>query len=106
MAGGKPGSVRVKLRGRARGSLVAVNAAWTLVGLTVVAFVAEGWARSKADFRSSAGKHYVHPKAGRLYVPGSESRYTNMLDYWNVSRANRWGFLAPPPPHAPSRRVA
>ena len=41
----------------------------------------------------------MHPRAGRLYVPGSESRHTNMLDFWTVSRANRWGFLdrSPPP---------
>lgn len=47
-------------------------------------------------------KTYVHPRAGLLYVPGTEVLETNMLDFWHVSRANRWGFLdRPPPPVVP-----
>jgi len=109
---------RPRLRGRAR--VAAINAAWTLVGLVVVALAAEGWARSRVGLRSvgsvdaqvykrliedfetpvgqiQVGKSYIHPRAGRLLVPGSEIHHTNILDYWNVTRVNRWGFLDRPP---------
>ncbi len=77
-----------------------VNAVGIACGLAVVACVAEVWARAKADFHYgySDAQEYRHPRAGPLLVPGSEVRNTNMLDHWTVSRANRWGFLAPPPP--------
>ena len=93
---GLQGGRRRALRGRAR--VVAFNAAWTLVGLVVIALAGEGWARSRVEFRDSDWKGYIHPRAGRLYVPGSESRHTNMLDFWAVTRANRQGFLDRPPP--------
>ena len=47
-----------------------------------------------------------------MYVPGSTVRSTNQLNFWTVSRANRWGFLDRPPPPStepsaePSCRVA
>lgn len=93
---------------RGRGRVAAINIAGAAGALVVVALVAEGWARSKAEFRHSEVRHYMHPRAGRLYVPGSEVRWTNMLDYWTVSRVNRWGFLDRPPLPAPepSCRVA
>ena len=88
--------VTPRLRGRAR--VVAVNAAWTLVGLILVALAAEGWARAKVRFLPAESRpHYVHPVAGRIYVADSEFHHTNMLDYWNVARANQWGFLDRPP---------
>ncbi len=34
-----------------------------------------------------------HPQAGRLLKPNLEVRYTNRLDFWNVSRTNSLGFL-------------
>ena len=93
---------------RGRGRVVTLNIAGAAGALVVVALVAEGWARSKAEFRHNEVRRYVHPRAGRLYVPGSEVRWTNMLDHWTVSRANRWGFLDRPPLPAPepSCRVA
>ena len=84
-----------KLGGRLRVALV--NVAGTAVGLAIVALAVEGWARSKADFPHKAYEHYVHPRAGLVYVPGSDVRYTNNLNYWTVSRVNRWGFLDRPP---------
>lgn len=45
-----------------------------------------------------------------MYVPGSTVRSTNQLNFWTVSRANRWGFLDRPPlldrPQNSSCRVA
>ena len=101
-----------RLRGRAR--LTAFNVAATAVALGLVALVAEGWVRNRSEFRHNEVKYYLHPRAGRLYVPGSAVRWTNMLDFWTVSRANRWGFLDRPPPpflgknerRGPSCRVA
>ncbi len=104
---------------RSAARVAAINAAWTLVGLMVVALAAEGWARSRIglrsvgsvdaqvytrlieDFETPVAKSYIHPRAGRLQVPGSESYHTNILDYWNVTRVNRWGFLDRPPPPPP-----
>lgn len=85
-------------RHRACTRVAAFNVAGVAGGLAFVACVAEVYARSKADFRYNETQAYYHPKAGRLFVPGSELRRTNMLDYWTVSRANRWGFLDRPPP--------
>ena len=85
-----------RFRGRVR--VVVFNALGCAVGLAVLALVAEGWARTKVDFLIRVRTDYIHAKAGRLYVPGSEVRATNMLDFWTVSRANRWGFLDRPPP--------
>ena len=98
-----------RLRGRAR--VVVFNLAGVAVGLSVLALAAEGWTRSKAEFgRRKRMQLYVHPTAGQLYLPGSEARFTNMLDFWTVSRVNRWGFLDRPPPtnsaNEPSCRVA
>lgn len=33
------------------------------------------------------------PGVGVLFVPNAEVRATNRLDFWAVSRTNRWGFL-------------
>lgn len=90
--------MRPKLRSRVR--VAVFNVVGVAVGLTLVALAVEGWARTKAEFRHSEYRRYIHPRAGRLYVPGSEGRHTNMLDFWAVSRANRWGFFdrSPPPP--------
>ena len=84
------------LRGRVR--VAVFNATGAAVGLAVVALASEGWARSKADFVHLETTDYLHPRAGRLYVPGSEVYWTNWIDFWTVSRANRWGFLDRPPP--------
>ena len=83
---------------RRLGRVAVFNAVGVAGGLVVVACVAEVYARSKAEFRHTERQVYHHPRAGRLFVPGSELRQTNMLDFWTVSRANRWGFLDRPPP--------
>lgn len=75
------------------GRRLALNGAGAAAGLVLVALFAEGWARNKAEFRGSHKQRWDHPRAGRIYVPGSEVRHTNMLDFWTVSRVNRWGFL-------------
>ena len=95
-----------RLRGRA--AVFFFNALWTGIGLSVVVLAAEGWARSKAEFEDRHWKYWVHPQAGRLYVPGSEVRHTNLLDFRTISHANRWGFLDRPPGQVrePSCRVA
>ena len=95
-------------RPRGRAAVFFFNALWTGIGLSVVVLVAEGWARSKAEFEDRHWKYWVHPQAGRLYVPGSEVRHTNLLDFRTISHANRWGFLDRPPGQAgePSCRVA
>ena len=33
------------------------------------------------------------PGVGVLFLPNVEVRATNHLDFWTVSRTNRWGFL-------------
>ena len=83
---------------RRLGRVAVLNMVGVAGGLVVVACVAEVYARSKAEFRYMERQVYYHPRAGRLFVPGSEVRRTNMLDFWTVSRANRWGFLDRPPP--------
>ena len=89
-------------RPRGRAAVVFFNALWTGIGLSVVVLAAECWARSKGEFYGPQWKYWVHPKAGFLYVPGSEVRHTNMLDGWTISHVNRWGFLdRPPPPDNP-----
>ena len=91
--------LKPKLRGRSRVRVVVFNVVGAAVGLALVAIALEGWARTRAEFRWSEYRRYIHPRAGRLYVPGSEGRHTNVLDFWAVSRANRWGFFdrSPPP---------
>ena len=70
------------------GRVAVFNAVGVGGGLVVVACVAEVYARSKAEFRYTEKQVYYHPRAGRLFVPGSELRQTNMLDFRTVSRVN------------------
>ena len=96
--------------------LIGWNALLLAAGAALIAIAGEAWLRLTKPFMetSPAPSEFV-PEAGILWKPGAEMRFTNRLDYWNVSRVNSLGFFdreppSPlPPPHeqdAASCRVA
>lgn len=80
--------------------LVGWNALWLATGVALVALAGEAWLRSTAPFMVSHWPTVFVPGVGVMLVPDTEVRWTNGLDFWTVSRTNRWGFLdrAPPSP--------
>ena len=69
------------------------NAAWTVVGLALVAAAGEVWHRLTTPFaESSIPTHFVHD-VGMMMKPDTETEHTNNLDFWMISRTNNLGFL-------------
>ena len=78
------------------------NAALTAAGLMLLAAAGELWLRSAVPFMTSSVPNVFVPGVGRIGKPGAEVRATNRLDFWQVSRFNREGFLDREPPRAES----
>ena len=78
------------------------NAALTAAGLALLAAAGELWLRSAVPFMTSSIPRAFVPGVGILGRPGAEVRATNRLDFWQVSRFNRQGFLDREPPRAES----
>ena len=76
------------------------NAALTAAGLALLAAAGELWLRSAVPFMTSSIPRAFVPGVGILGRPGAEVRATNRLDFWQVSRFNRQGFLDREPPRA------
>ena len=90
--------------------LAGLNAALLVAGLALTATVLEVRLRLTVPFMATHTPSRFVSGVGLLRVPGAEIRYTNGLDFWTVSRTNRWGFLdrepAGPDRAAPGCHVA
>ena len=76
------------------------NAVLTAAGLALLAVAGELWLRSTVPFMTSRIPRAFVPGVGILGRPGAEVRRTNRLDFWQISRFNRQGFLDREPPRA------
>ena len=74
------------------------NAALVAAGLALLAGAGELWLRSTVPFMTSSVPRAFVPGVGRVGKPGAEVRATNGLEFWQVSRFNREGFLDREPP--------
>ena len=89
-----PSRVRRHLR------LIGWNALLLAAGLAVLGLAGEAWFRLTVPFIANHQSKVFVPGVGPLFRPDTEIRLTNWLDYWTVSRSNRWGFLDRAPPSA------
>ena len=76
------------------------NAALLAAGLALLAVAGELRLRSTVPFMTSSIPRAFVPGVGLVGRPGAEMRATNRLDFWQVSRFNREGFLDREPPRA------
>ncbi len=76
-----------------------------VAGVALAALAGEAWFRLTAPFMVSTLPDEFVPNVGYLRPPDTEIRYTNRLDFWNVSRTNSLGFLDREPP-SPERAAA
>ena len=98
MARGRTAPSRGGRRVRRAMRVAGWNAALIAAGLVVLAGAGEIWLRSTVPFmRTSVPRAFV-PGVGFIGRPGAEVRATNRLDFWQVSRFNREGFLDREPP--------
>ena len=74
------------------------NAVLLAAGLALLAAAGELRLRSTVPFMTSSVPRAFVPGVGLVGRPGAEVRYTNRLDFWQVSRFNREGFLDREPP--------
>ena len=70
-----------------------LNAALLAAGLALTAFGLEVRLRLTAPFMATHAPSRFVSGVGLVRAPDAEIRYTNGLDFWTVSRTNRWGFL-------------
>ena len=89
---------RVPLRRVAR--LVGWNALILFGLLLLAAGGAEVWLRLTVPFRGDVAPVRLAPGVGFMRPPHREYRITNGIDFWQVSRTNRLGFLDREPPDA------
>ncbi len=74
------------------------NAALIAAGLALLAVAGELRLRSTVPFMTASAPRAFVPGVGLLGRPGAEVQATNRLDFWQVSRFNREGFLDREPP--------
>ena len=74
-------------------SLVGGNVLSFALILASAAVVGEVWLRLRWPFLHNQSRIGFVPRVGRMFEPGTEVRWTNLHDFWTVSRTNRWGFL-------------
>ena len=74
------------------------NGVLLAAGLALLAAAGELWLRSTVPFMTRSVPRAFVPGVGFLGKPGAEVRVTNRLDFWQVSRFNREGFLDREPP--------
>ena len=96
-------------RAKNRASRAARVAAWNLAllagGATALLVAGEAWFRATQPFGRMDPSLERVPGVGNHFVSHSEVRWTNLLDYWVVSRTNNFGFLDREPP-SPARARA
>ena len=74
-------------------SLVGGNLLSFALILASAAAVGEVWLRLQWPFLHSSTRHVFDPTVGYMLEPDAEIRWTNLRDFWTVSRTNGWGFL-------------
>ena len=74
------------------------NVLLLIAGLALIGLAGEAWRRATVPFVSSHRPLVFVPDVGVMLPPDTESRWTNHLDFWTVSRTNRLGFLDREPP--------
>lgn len=85
--------------------LLAVNALAATVGIAMVGAASEMALRARAPFMGSPIPQVFRSGVGLVMPPETELAATNDLDYWQVSRTNRLGFLDREPP-SPERAAS
>ena len=93
----------MKLRPALR--LIGWNVLLLLGGLVLIALGGEAYFRLTTPFMTPRSSVHFIPGVGFLRKPHTETRHTNRLDFWTVSRTNRLGFLDRDPP-SPARAAA
>lgn len=73
--------------------LIGWNAAFIVMGLTLIAVVGEFYFRAKMPFTGINNYWHFDPEAGSIRQPHSDNMVTNNLDFWTISRANSLGFM-------------
>ncbi len=96
-------SPRPSSRRRAALRVVCWNALFLAVPGGVVGY--EVWLRAVSPFVSRSWPVEFVPGVGRHPVPNAEVRWTNLREFWTVSRTNSLGFLDREPP-SPERAAA
>ena len=69
------------------------NALFIIAGLALIVATGEIYLRLSVPFMTNVRPWTFVPGVGVLFAPNAEVRATNNLDFWTVSRTNRWGFL-------------
>ena len=72
--------------------LVGWNALFLVAGLALVGVVGETYFRLRTPFVENHTPSAWSPTVGRTFAPNAEVRYTNVLDFWTVTRTNSLGF--------------
>lgn len=72
--------------------LLGWNLGFLAAGLFAVALAGEVWLRLTTPFIGSHHPRRFVPEVGLIGERHATLRWTNGLDYWQVSRTNRWGF--------------
>ena len=85
--------------------LLGWNALLLGVGVVLAAMAGEAYLRLTTPFTGSSRPLEFVLNVGPLWPPNTEIRFTNGLDFWNVSRTNSLGFLDREPP-SPERAAA
>ena len=85
--------------------LLGWNALLLLAGVVLIAIAGEAYFRLTMPFAVPSSRREFVPNVGFLWPPNTELRFTNQLDFWNVSRTNSLGFLDREPP-SPERAAA
>ena len=73
--------------------LIGWNAAFIVMGLTLIVVVCEIYFRVKMPFTDRHQPSHFDSELGVVRNPNSDTYITNNLDYWTVSRTNSLGFL-------------
>ena len=69
------------------GILIGLVSVIVLLGAIEVGF------RTQMPFGTISWPSRFDPSYGYTFVPGEEVRWTNYFDFWQATRANRFGFL-------------
>ena len=73
--------------------LLGWNALLLLMGVVLAAIAGEAYFRLTTPFTGSSRLLEFVPNVGFLWPPNTEIRFTNGLDFWNVSRT--WASIEP-----------
>ena len=82
-----PGKLRRPLH------IIAWNALFLIAGIFLIGGGAEAYLRLTKPFMQGSQPTIFHPEVGLIRKPGAEVRWTNHLDFWQVTPVNRLGFL-------------